>query len=80
MSTKDPFGFIHAVKTPPYATKGEGCFAVFVIGGKGRATAVYTKEFLNDVVIPNTLAEYGNVEYFVFPESEFERITRIKSY
>jgi hypothetical protein len=63
--SRDVFGFLTAISD----TEVEGFFAVFDLGNAIRATEVYSKEILEEMVIPDVLKSYPGAFYKIFPES-----------
>lgn len=68
---KDVFGFLDALTTTEDVS---GFFAVFDINGSIKATDIYTKEILEEMVIPDILSKHPGSFYKIFPESDFEKI------
>ena len=69
---RDEFGFLDALT----GEKVEGFFAAFEIEGSVKATAIYSREILEDMVIPDILKVYPGSNYKIYPESEFEHIVK----
>ena len=69
---KDEFGFLIALGSEVV----EGFFAAFDIDNSVKATAIYTKEILEEMVIPDVLKVYPNATYKIYPESEFKRVVK----
>ena len=71
-TSTDVFGFLTAITD----TKIEGYFAVFDLGGKVMATDIYSRDTLDNLVIPDILKSHPEVYYKIFHESEFNRVVK----
>lgn len=69
---RDEFGFLNALS----GEEVEGFFAAFDIDGSVKATAIYSREVLEEMVIPDILKVYPGSNYKIYPESEFEHIVK----
>lgn len=69
---KDEFGFFTALS----GEQVEGYFAAFDIDGAVKATPIYSREVLEDLVIPDVLKSYPGVAFKIYPESEFRNIVK----
>lgn len=66
------FGFLEAITN----IKTDGYFAVFDIGGKAKATEIYSRDILEKLVIPDILKDHPEAYYKIFHESEFKRLVK----
>ncbi len=69
---KYQFGFLNALSD----TEAEGFFAAFDIDGSVKATAIYTRKTLEEMVIPDVLKAYPGSSYIIYPESEFKHVVK----
>ena len=69
---RDEFGFLDALG----GTDAEGFFAAFNIDGSIKATAIYTRKILEEMVIPDVLKAYPGSNYIIYPESEFKHVVK----
>ena len=57
-------------------TETEGYFAVFDLEGKIKATEIYSRNILDNLVIPDILKNHPGAYYKIFHESEFNRVVK----
>lgn len=69
---KDQFGFVDALGNMDV----KGFFAAFNIDGSVKATAIYTREILEEMVIPDVLKVYPDSNYIIYPESDFKHVVK----
>ena len=69
---KDEFGFLSALTSE----KVDGFFAAFEIDGSVKATAIYSRKVLEEMVIPDVIRVYPDAPYKIYHESEFDKIIK----
>lgn len=61
-------------------TETEGYFAVFDLEGKIKATEIYSRDTLDNLVIPDILKNHPGAYYKIFHESEFNKVIRPRTH